>query len=458
MSKEANDPRASFLATNIVISHATEDYPTAVALADALVHESLKTWLAKRDVPIGSNWPEEITRAISGADFLVVLLSPESITSPHVRREVNMAISKGVTLLPVLLNSRSNVLETLPDDWSYWLSVVQIVNFTDERSTASQIAQQVRKRMPEAKQPKAVPVIHSPEKAVKPKSTFSSPKVEEPLASREGAFETKNPMKTVASAHYLNARISKSRVNIFIFFGAFISIGLLVIIFVISSRGSKVETPSSSDSTASSSNINSPKPATSPKPGLTSVSSTNASRLAVSSPKVSSSVTAKPSATSSASPKVSSSVTAKPSATSSTSPKVSSSVTAKPSQSSSRSSTSNPPKTAKTLAVSAFTLKELAIAAVKNLQDCVSKTGIAPPGCPFREKTWVQASDVTWSLQGSPHLSNAKKIDSRFVATVVFTVVDKASYGKMVTHTKTQTITTQAVFSRSAGEYTVTWK
>jgi hypothetical protein len=107
----------------------------------------MDVWLAPRDIPIGSNYAIEISRAISRANFMIVLLSPDAIASPHVKREVNLAVDRGITLLPVQLNKTSDFMQNLPEDWKYWLSLVQIVTFTNERFTALQIEQQVSEKI-----------------------------------------------------------------------------------------------------------------------------------------------------------------------------------------------------------------------------------------------------------------------------------------------------------------------
>ena len=152
----------------IMISHASENLELATALADALDEEDLKVWLAARDISIGSNFAEEISRTISSADFLVVLLSPESLTSPHVKREVNMAITMGKKLLPVLSSDSSGIMNTLPYDWNYWLSLAQAIPFTDLKSTASRIAATIhRDRLtPEIEEVFEVSSVIVPERVV----------------------------------------------------------------------------------------------------------------------------------------------------------------------------------------------------------------------------------------------------------------------------------------------------
>lgn len=146
----------------IMVSHASGNLDLAEALVNALEAEELNVWLASRDIPIGSNFAEEISRTITAADFLIVLLTLEAISSPHVKREVNLAISLGKKLLPVLKDDGSGIMSNLPHDWNYWLSLTQVVPLTDMESTASRIARTVRRDWP-----KILPAA-TPEKIASP--------------------------------------------------------------------------------------------------------------------------------------------------------------------------------------------------------------------------------------------------------------------------------------------------
>lgn len=148
-----------------MVSHASGNLDLAGALVDALEAEGLNVWLASRDIPIGSNFAEEISRTISAADFLIVLLSLEAISSPHVKREVNLAISLGKKLLPVLHDGGSGIMNNLPHDWNYWLSLAQVVPLTDMTSTASRIATTIRRDPPKSV-PVAAPVGVAPVETV----------------------------------------------------------------------------------------------------------------------------------------------------------------------------------------------------------------------------------------------------------------------------------------------------
>lgn len=127
----------------IFISHATEDAVIASTLSDELESQGIGTWLASRDVGIGTNYAAEIVRAVNNAQYLLVILSPASIESPHVRREVSIAIDRHVPVLPVSTDPTGEFMANLPVDWTYWLSLAQVFRMSDAASTAAEIARRV---------------------------------------------------------------------------------------------------------------------------------------------------------------------------------------------------------------------------------------------------------------------------------------------------------------------------
>lgn len=435
MSEESGSFNPDIRTPAIVISHANQDFEIAESIADALLEESFNTWLASRDIPIGSNWAEEISKAISSADYLIVLLSTNSISSPHVKREVNMAITKGITLLPVLLSGHANVLETLPDDWNYWLSVVQIVTFTNAKATALQIAKQVRRRMASVPPAKATverlvePVVSKPtvskpevDKPVVGKQVVNKPVVSKPMPTKTLVNKPIEPAKSNLTETSSVNRISKVK-SMNSKFKPSLLYSLILLVVLVGIIAFAVNRNSKSDNSAISDQTKITKPSTAVAPSLSTKPSASPKPAVTSKPAVST----LPSTGSSATP------------TKTASPKPGSSVSI-------------------TSGVDPVVLKALAVTASRKLVECVSQPVKAPLGCPFREKKWVQASEFAWTLQGSPHLASVSSSGTRFSAIVTFTVVDKASYGTVASHTTPQTISTHASFVKSEGHYVVAWK
>jgi len=70
-----------------------------------LEQRGLSPWIASRDITPGVSWAEGIIDAINNCQVLVLVLSQKANDSPHVQREVERAVSKGVRIVPIKLGS-----------------------------------------------------------------------------------------------------------------------------------------------------------------------------------------------------------------------------------------------------------------------------------------------------------------------------------------------------------------
>lgn len=84
----------------VFISYSSKEKTIADAICGALERERIRCWIAPRDIRPGKEYAESIIEAISGCRMMVVILSAASNASPHVLREVERAVSKGVPIVP----------------------------------------------------------------------------------------------------------------------------------------------------------------------------------------------------------------------------------------------------------------------------------------------------------------------------------------------------------------------
>ncbi len=124
---------------SIFISHASADLAWASEIYDDLKQNNCVPWMAAKDIPAGANYAENLSEALETASALVVILTHEGIKSQHVKREVNIAIDLKIPLFPVNLSGANNIMESLPRDWKYWLTIVQILNCSDPKSASSDL-------------------------------------------------------------------------------------------------------------------------------------------------------------------------------------------------------------------------------------------------------------------------------------------------------------------------------
>lgn len=76
------------------ISYASQDARVANAAVGTLERSGIKCWIAPRDVPPGAPYADGIIRAINATKVIVLVLSENAVSSPHVAKEVERATSK----------------------------------------------------------------------------------------------------------------------------------------------------------------------------------------------------------------------------------------------------------------------------------------------------------------------------------------------------------------------------
>lgn len=101
----------------VFISYSSPDKEYALELAQRLRDANFEPWLDV-DVAAGQNFAQEIGRALDRAKAMVVLLSPDSVKSTHVIREIEYALSekrfKG-RLIPVVTRPTREIPWVLRD-------------------------------------------------------------------------------------------------------------------------------------------------------------------------------------------------------------------------------------------------------------------------------------------------------------------------------------------------------
>jgi hypothetical protein len=84
----------------VLISYSTKDKKWADAACSVLEARGIRCWIAPRDIVPGTEWGEAIIAGIDGSKVMVLIFSTSANESAQVRREVERAISKGLTVIP----------------------------------------------------------------------------------------------------------------------------------------------------------------------------------------------------------------------------------------------------------------------------------------------------------------------------------------------------------------------
>jgi adenylate cyclase len=111
---------------DIFISYSSLDREQAEQLTELLGSAGLSVWIDKSGIEAASSWSEEIVNALDACTAFIVMLSPNSIESKNVVREVALAFEKNKKILPLDLEPVS-----LPASMQYHLAGLQRTSMTN---------------------------------------------------------------------------------------------------------------------------------------------------------------------------------------------------------------------------------------------------------------------------------------------------------------------------------------
>ena len=89
------------MAFDVFLSYAQEDKPIADAACAVIEKTGIRCWIAPRDIAPGADYAAALMEALEHCKALVLIFSGRANESPHIRREVERAVSRGIPLIPV---------------------------------------------------------------------------------------------------------------------------------------------------------------------------------------------------------------------------------------------------------------------------------------------------------------------------------------------------------------------
>jgi hypothetical protein len=88
------------MAREVFVSYSQPDYDCAMELVARVEKEGINCWIAPRDIAPSADWAAEIIDAIANSHVMILVFSSSSNASAQVRREVERAVHKQVSILP----------------------------------------------------------------------------------------------------------------------------------------------------------------------------------------------------------------------------------------------------------------------------------------------------------------------------------------------------------------------
>ncbi len=115
------------LPKEIFLSHSSLDKSFADSIADTLRNHGIPIWYSRTNILGAQQWHDEIGEALERCDWFIVILSPNSVQSTWVKRELTFALNSNKydnKIIPVLYQSCD--FKKL----SWTLDLVQIIDFS----------------------------------------------------------------------------------------------------------------------------------------------------------------------------------------------------------------------------------------------------------------------------------------------------------------------------------------
>ena len=111
----------------VFISYSRRDKVLAERLARDLDDAGLSIWIDFRQIKGGEQWREAIFKGIAQSDIFLVCLSPGSVESEWVRREIFMARTHHKFVIPLMMQDCFDALTQYEE--TAWLRDIQIIDF-----------------------------------------------------------------------------------------------------------------------------------------------------------------------------------------------------------------------------------------------------------------------------------------------------------------------------------------
>jgi hypothetical protein len=94
------------LPKKVFIGCVQEDGAVAYEIAAGLEAQGYSSWYCERDCPAGADYFEETHKAISDCEAMVIVISPRSLPSDQITREIVRAVESSKATFPLLLEVR----------------------------------------------------------------------------------------------------------------------------------------------------------------------------------------------------------------------------------------------------------------------------------------------------------------------------------------------------------------
>ena len=112
--------------TNIFCSYSRRDSPFAEKIVNFVSSRGYSVWMDQSGIDGASIWTESIVEAIDESGAVILLVSSHSVKSPHVLKEISLAMGKNKVVFPLIIEKTD-----LPRTFQYILAGIQQIEMSE---------------------------------------------------------------------------------------------------------------------------------------------------------------------------------------------------------------------------------------------------------------------------------------------------------------------------------------
>jgi TIR domain len=121
------------LPKKVFISYVQEDGAVAYEIAAGLETQGYSSWYYERDCPAGADYFEETHKAISDCEAMVIVISPRSLPSDQITREIVRAVESSKATFPLLLEVTHDDYARRRPGWHQAMAAANATRIPPER-------------------------------------------------------------------------------------------------------------------------------------------------------------------------------------------------------------------------------------------------------------------------------------------------------------------------------------
>lgn len=107
---------------SVFLSYSRHDSAVVERIAEKIEQAGYPIWIDRSGIHGGEQWRNAIVDAIEAADVFIIFLSPNSVKSTNVRKELDLADASKISIIPITIAS-----VIIPQQMKYQLAGIQII-------------------------------------------------------------------------------------------------------------------------------------------------------------------------------------------------------------------------------------------------------------------------------------------------------------------------------------------